>query len=142
MPAITRILVPVDLGALSARTIEYAKMIAGRFDASLIVMHVVPNPYLAAAYTPLPEDFLVDLRKDAESRVEDFVRKSDCSQFQVHVVVCVGDPPAEIVQHARTKSADLIVIGAHSRRGAVRFFLGSVTEHVIRSAPCPVLTIR
>jgi nucleotide-binding universal stress UspA family protein len=53
-----------------------------------------------------------------------------------------GDPALQIVRAARSMRADLIVMGTHGRRGVSKFFLGSVAERVIATAPCPVLTVR
>jgi nucleotide-binding universal stress UspA family protein len=53
-----------------------------------------------------------------------------------------GDPLFEIVEHARTGHVDLIVMGTHGRTGVSHLFLGSVAERVVRTATCPVLTVR
>jgi universal stress protein A len=56
--------------------------------------------------------------------------------------VVVGRPSAAIVQDAKTRQADLIVMATHGRGGFAHFVLGSVAERVLRTAPCPVLTVR
>jgi universal stress protein A len=53
-----------------------------------------------------------------------------------------GVPAGEIVEAAAAERADMIVIGTHGRTGLGRFLLGSVAERVVRTAPCPVLTVR
>ena len=70
-------------------------MIAGRFEASLDLLHVVPNPYLddpAGLYLPLPETYLKDLVKDAQKRLDEALPSSDRQQFNVRTIVKVGDP--------------------------------------------------
>ena len=57
-------------------------------------------------------------------------------------MMVTGDPAQQIVRMARSKRADLIVVGTHGRRGFSKFFLGSVAERVIATAPCPVMTVR
>ena len=57
-------------------------------------------------------------------------------------ILRTGDPRDMILQTAKEIHADLIVIGTHGRRGISRFLLGSVAEAIVRSAPCPVLTVR
>jgi universal stress protein A len=56
--------------------------------------------------------------------------------------VCGGQPAAAIVEAAADRAVDLIVIGTHGRRGMAHLLLGSVAEYVVRSASCPVLTVR
>ena len=56
--------------------------------------------------------------------------------------VCVGPPAAAIVKAAADRAVDLIVLGTHGRQGVAHLMLGSVAEQVVRSAPCPVLTVR
>jgi universal stress protein A len=145
MAAIKRVLVPLDLGDSTERTLDYAKMLAAPFGASLVLLHVVANPYVAAAsdvYLPPPQDFLDTLEQDARNRLNALVTEPDRSRFKVETVVKVGNPLVEIVEHARASQVDLIVMGTHGRTGVAHFVLGSVAERVVRTAPCPVLTIR
>jgi nucleotide-binding universal stress UspA family protein len=62
--------------------------------------------------------------------------------LHVHAAVPVGDPYAEIVQYAGEIRAGLIVVGTHSRHTIGRQLLGSVTQKVLRRAPCPILTVQ
>jgi nucleotide-binding universal stress UspA family protein len=62
------------------------------------------------------------------------------SKVQPRIVT--GDPVSEIIQHAEAEDIDLIVMATHGRRGLSRLLMGSVTEQVVRCAPCPVLSIR
>jgi nucleotide-binding universal stress UspA family protein len=145
MAKIARILVPLDLGESSARTLDYAKTVAQPFGASLVLLHVVPNPYVTAAsdvYLPPPQEFLDTLVRDARSRLEELAHQVDRGTLPVETVVQVGDPLVEIVNVAASRLADLIVMGTHGRTGVAHFMLGSVAERVVRTAPCPVLTIR
>jgi nucleotide-binding universal stress UspA family protein len=145
MAKITRVLVPLDLGESSARTLDYAKTVAQPFDASLVLLHVVPNPYVTAAsdvYLPPPQEFLDTLVRDARSRLEELANQLDRHAFSVETVVKVGDPLVEIVDYAASRPADLIIMGTHGRTGIAHFVLGSVAERVVRTAACPVLTIR
>jgi len=144
-PAVTRVLIPLDLGEASTRTLEYGRTIARAFRASLLVLHVVPNPYVTAAsdvYMPPPQEFLDELERDAGQRLNEFLTDQDRKEFAAEAVVRVGDPGREIVACAQQQSADLIVMGTHGRTGMVHLLLGSVAERVVRTASCPVLTMR
>jgi nucleotide-binding universal stress UspA family protein len=145
MAAITRILVPLDLGESSERTLDYARTLARPFHASLHLMHVVPNPYVtmaSEAYMPPPQDFLDDLETEARNRLKALLTDDDHAAFKAETLVVVGDPLCAIVDHATAGKIDLIVMGTHGRTGVAHLMLGSVAERVVRTAPCPVLTIR
>lgn len=145
MQMLKRILVPLDFGAPSVRALDHAKVLAERFEASLDLLHVVPNPYLddpAGLYLPLPEPYLEELVKDAQKRLNEILPSFNRQRSNVRTIVKVGDPLFQIVEYARLESVDLIVMGTQGRSGVARLFLGSVAERVVRTAPCPVLTVR
>ena len=140
-----RILVPLDFSEQSLRALAYAKTIAKPFAASLDLLHVVPNPYVAdpsGLYTPLPQNFLDDLERDARTRLDESLPTDERSALRARSLVTVGDPLLEIVSCAHSEHIDLIVMGTHGRTGISHLFLGSVAERVVRTAPCPVLTVR
>ena len=85
----------------------------------------------------LPLDF-----GEPSVRADEALPSSDRQQFNVRTIVKVGDPVFQIVEYARLESIDLIVMGTHGRSGVAHLFLGSVAERVVRTAPCPVLTVR
>jgi nucleotide-binding universal stress UspA family protein len=139
------ILVPVDFGETSARALQYAISIADRFGASLDLLHVVPNPYLddpAGLYLPLPVTYVSDLVNEAKKRLNELAAPADGERLRARAVVNVGDPLRQLVDYAASESVDLIVMGTHGRSGVAHLFLGSVAERVVRTAPCPVLTVR
>lgn len=145
MSTITSILVPIDFGESSERTLDYARMLARPFQASLLLLHVVPNPYVTMApevYVPLPPGFLDDLQAGARRRLNALITAGEPSEVQTQVIVEVGDPLCAIVDYAKGRNIDLIVMGTHGRTGVAHLVLGSVAERVVRTAPCPVLTVR
>ena len=147
MTTYKRILVPLDFSDPSARALEHAKTLAERFEASLELLHVVPNPFMANATSlyvgmPLPQDFLKELEQDARQRLDAALTSAERAHFKARSIVRVGDPLFEIVEYARTERVDLIVMGTRGRTGMSHLFLGSVAERVVRTAECPVLTVR
>ena len=62
--------------------------------------------------------------------------------FSAEGFAATGDPQTEILDHAREWGADLIVVGWHDRSRLERFLVGSVSEHVVRNAPCSVLVLK
>ena len=77
---------------------------------------------------------------DAQQRLDEALTADDRERFHARGVVKMGDPLSEIVEHSR--DFDLVVMGTHGRTGMSHLFLGSVAERVVRSASCPVLTVR
>ena len=145
MPGIARLLVPTDFSPTSDLALQYAIDMAPA-GASIHVIHVVDNTSLATAY---PDGFYVEppglralLIDDARKRLADAARKPATAHVTVTTDVVVGRPSAAIVQDAKTRQADLIVMGTHGRGGFAHFVMGSVAERVLRTAPCPVLTVR
>jgi universal stress protein A len=142
-----RILVPLDFSDSSMRALGHARTLAERFEASLELLYVVPNPFIANAASleagmVLPPGFLDELERDARQRLDGALTAAERERFKARSVVRIGDPLLEIVEHARVEGVDLIVMGTHGRTGVSHLFLGSVAERVVRTATCPVLTVR
>jgi nucleotide-binding universal stress UspA family protein len=140
-----RILVPVDFSEPSTRALMHAIAMAEQFGASLDVLHVVPNPYVddpAGLYLPVPVTYVNDLMNDARKRLDALLDSVDHQRLRARPIVKAGDPLRHVVEYARNESMDLIVLGTHGRSGVAHLLLGSVAERVVRTAPCPVLTVR
>jgi nucleotide-binding universal stress UspA family protein len=147
MTGITRILVPTDFSATSDAALTYAKRLAERFDASLHLVHAFEDPFTTAAfaaeaYTTLPLALREQLVLDAEARLTDRLSTDERIRFNGTAEIVTGTPSAAIVDYARTLGIDLIVMGTHGRGGMAHVLLGSVAERVVRTAHCPVLTLR
>lgn len=142
----SRILVPVDFSEHSGRALDCAKTLAGKFGASLHLLTVVPNPFTLPDpgpwYVPLPEGYAEGLRQDSESHLRGLLTQAEQTQLHSECAVAFGDPYREILDYVRRGSIDLIVMGTHGRGGVAHALMGSVAEKVVRTAPCPVLTIR
>ena len=141
-----RILVPTDFSAPSDAALEYARAVATRFGASLHLLHVVEDPYRAAysaeVYVPEIEGLRDDLIMDAIGRLKDQLRPSDVAGLDATTDAILGTPAWSIVEYARVRDIDLIIMGTHGRGGMSHLLMGSVAEKVVRTAPCPVLTVR
>jgi nucleotide-binding universal stress UspA family protein len=79
---------------------------------------------------------------EVEKSLDKVVRALDLPRVSIHPEVALGSPFDEIVRFARGQEVDLIVMGTHGHTGLMHVLLGSVTEKVVRRAPCPVLTVR
>jgi len=144
----TRILVPTDFSAPSDAALVTAKDLAARLGASLHLVHVLEDPYAVAAYSAdalgyVPPGIKDLWQRDADQRLHGLLTLEERAELIATTAVLFGGSPArEIVEHARNNNFDLIVMGTHGRGGLAHLLLGSVAEHVVRTAECPVLTVR
>jgi len=144
---IRRILHPSDFsrasGAAFKKAIEMAK--AGR--AELMVVHVVsPVVPMAAGegyVSPkMYEEIAASTRAWAQKQLDKLLAKAKQAGVRAKGFVLEGSAHEQIVRFARSKHADLLVMGTHGRSGLAKLFLGSVAGRVVAAAPCPVLTVR
>jgi nucleotide-binding universal stress UspA family protein len=139
-----RILVPVDFSDISGRSLDHAQALGRFYQAEIELAHVVepllPGPAMPAAYAPW---VTLDpaARARVESRLDELARPAREAGLRTEVRLQSGGVVAQILERARSWPADVVVMGTHGRGGFQRFFLGSVTEKVLRQAPCPVLTV-
>ena len=144
----TRILVPTDFSELSGVALEFGQELAERCGASLHLLHVIEDPFSAGAkipsevYVPDVPSLRAALVAEAEAQLARLVPDRVRDALRVTTDVKVGKAASVICDEAATTSCDLIVMGTHGRTGVAHLFLGSVAEKVVRTAPCPVLTIR
>jgi universal stress protein A len=139
-----RILVPIDFSDCSKKALQYALPLAEQHQAVLTLLYVVPSPFYAAGeyggvdYASLQ----AEMRAGGERELAGLALDEARSEKAPETVVRTGSAAVEIVELAKRLPADLIVISTHGRSGLKHVMLGSVTEHVVRHAPCPVLVVR
>ncbi len=150
MPAIRRVLVPIDFSPSSRAALEYATFLAGKLGASLEALHVWEPP----GYGYVGPDTLALLpvgpgqpgweqtRIEVRRELDHFLAKAPAKPQELSVRVEAGEPSDAILNVARDSGADLIVMGTHGRTGLSRLLIGSVAEAVLRRSTCPVLTVR
>jgi nucleotide-binding universal stress UspA family protein len=136
-------LVATDFSEHADQALEYAAELAAQLDATIHLLHVVTNPVmggpeLAFVHPSLIEHATTAAQTALEERAARLRDRVQVGPVQLEV----GDPRDEIDRVAAEIGADLIVMGTHGRRGVRRLLLGSVAESVVRTAPCPVLTVR
>ena len=145
MLEIKLIVCPVDFSEFSIRAYHYAVSLAEHYRAKLVAQHIVElwrYPYADyAASQGDYQEFWRALREGGEERLREFVKKHTHDEIQPELVVHEGIAADSILSFAQARKADVIVMGTHGRRGFDRLVLGSVTDRVMRTAPCPVLAI-
>lgn len=146
MGTIRTILVPTDFSPASHRALAYARQLADTLGASLHLLHVVENPFAPGAfmemYTPPPGDYLGALQNEARTRLDALLTDEEKARYSAVLTMRTGRPAQEILEHVKAHGAiDLIVMATAGRGGVARLMMGSVADRLVRSAPCPVLTI-
>jgi nucleotide-binding universal stress UspA family protein len=139
------VLAPVDFSDPSGEALLAAADIATRFDAALLLVHVIPAiPKLPTAVSIFKEaEYEKRLLEAAESRVAELVAKYAESGISVRSQVGIAnDVGMEILRVGEHQKADLIVIATHGMTGWNKMVFGSVAEKVVRLAPCAVLVLR
>jgi nucleotide-binding universal stress UspA family protein len=138
-----QIICPVDFSESSVRALAYAAALTRWYDAHLTVLHVVPTFESMQVRGDLGDPVRVVTPMPREQVLAEMSRSLSLAAVSPRAtpIAEAGDPQATIIDQAVSKKADLIVMGTHGRRGFKRLLLGSVTEAVLREAPCPVLTV-
>jgi nucleotide-binding universal stress UspA family protein len=137
MILLKQILVPIDFGEASEVALTYGRALARTFGASLHVLHVMENPFLR----PTAVDPSV-LKAAAATHLGERLSDDDRALHATAVLETSDNPAEEIVKYAKAHTIDLVVMGTHGRGTMAQLLVGSVAERVVRTAPCPVLTVR
>jgi len=138
------ILVPTDFSEPADEALAYAADLGAQLDATIHLVHVVGIPAagvpdIGIAYSALMMESATQAAQDElDARADRYRDRVSIGPVRIEI----GDARDTIDRVAETVGADLIVMGTHGRRGFRRMLLGSVAESVVRTAPCPVLTIR
>lgn len=135
-----RILLATDLSPASDDATEQAIELAAALGAELLAVSVIDT---ATRGTGDARILRMDQRRAARERAaQDLVMRGRHAGVRVSFLVWEGEPGPSIVDAAASEQADLVVVGSHGRGVVGRLVLGSVSEHVMRQAPCPVLVVR
>ncbi len=133
------ILFPTDFSSCSDAPLEYATALARDMDAALLIVHVEEPPMAYGGgemYYGITEPDLAEL-----GRMLAKIVPTDPAVPCEHRLLS-GNPARTIVELAKEEEVDLIVLGTHGRTGFRRLLMGSIAEAVVRTAPCPVLTLK
>jgi universal stress protein A len=137
MQTISRILLATDFSRSSEQALGYAEELARRFGAELVVLHV------DEALSTVPGSDLAETRRAAaDGELQELAIELRAKDVPARALLRPGLASGEIVATAKAEHADLVVMGTHGRTGLAHALLGSVAERVLRTAPCPVLTVR
>ncbi len=134
-PRIQHLLVPLDFSGKSRQALRYAIPIAQKFSAKIHLVHVLPRPG-KADLAGLPQR-----KRDAINRLGEMSALLP-PRLRTGNAVLVGKPAEEILTLAAKNNIDLIVLTTKGLTGLQRVLVGSTAEHIMRHAPCPVMSLR
>lgn len=135
------VLIPYDFSAAAERALAWAvdlqKSVGGGTIHLIHILDPIPVPVGVGIPSPAISD------EDVEEVRRDLLDAAKKGSADTTIQVILSPSAADaILETAKARSTDLIVMGTHGRTGLSRVFLGSVAEHVVRHADCPVLTLR
>lgn len=145
---LNKILVPLDGSELAERSLDPALSIARRLGGEVLLLNVpiyrtVLVPGTAGLGQVLPNDSLDLVSRDETLAYLERIREArQGPDLAIQTVVREGDVAGNIVDLAANEDVGLIVMTTHGYSGFTRWMMGSITERVLRHAPCPVLVIR
>jgi nucleotide-binding universal stress UspA family protein len=143
MEKVKKILVPTDGSDCSLRAAELGISLAGVLGAEIVAIYVIDTVILEEISKGVEKEVVEkELKEKGECYLKYVAELAEKEGLKAEVILAKGEPHDQIVHYARSKGADMIVIGTYGRRGAERILIGSVAERVIEYAPCPVLVVR
>jgi nucleotide-binding universal stress UspA family protein len=144
MKQVKKILFPIDFASNFETLVPWVKTLADKFDATVFVLFVAQDlAHFASFYVPhgnieeFQKQAIDSAKKRMTAAVEEFFKKFP----KLETGVELGAPAEKILAFAQKEKIDMIIMGAHGRSGLDRVISGSVANKVVKSAPCPVLTI-
>jgi len=144
MSQVSNVLVPVDFSNFCRRALRKAAILARQEQATLHLLHVMERPLAPSFYaTGVESAYSVDV--DLSERCHDNLKAlalAEVPDAPIVLHVEEGHPSDIICNFAARENCDLVFIATHGLTGMKRFFMGSVTEKVVRHAPCPVFIIK
>ena len=139
------ILVPTDFSADAEKALSTATELAKLFGARIVVLHAyhvdIPMTPMAGVFA-LPQGFYEDLQSQATAQVEKLAKEAAAEGIEATGIALQESAAVTIAAQAESLPADLIVMGTRGLTGLKHVMLGSVAGRVVRTAPCPVLTVK
>ncbi len=138
------VLVPIDFSSYAELALDYAIALARKLQARITLLHVIqPLPLVAGADTGIwPTTLIDELEAAITGDMEGYLARVTAAGLEGEIAVVHGVPFQQILDTAKARQVDLIILGTHGRTGLAHVLLGSVAEKVARLALCPVMIAR
>ena len=138
------VLVPLDFSDYSTQALDYAMELAHKLQARLTLLHVLQSLPLGGGDmgVTLPYSYMQELDAELNRRLESYLERVTVAGLNGDMILVHGSPYQEIVEAAKARQVDLIIMSTHGRTGLRHVLMGSVAEKVVQLASCPVLVTR
>jgi len=145
------LLVAVDFSPFSEEALVFAGKLADKFEAQLLVLHVIHDPAEAPGFyvqKMKKKKFLRSMEEAADEMMEAFLKNAkkahpdQISFKEATPLLVVGTPVSRIIEIAEKKQAIMIVVGSHGRTGLSKLLIGSKAEQLVRLSPIPVIVTK
>lgn len=137
-----RILLATDFSKWALRAEEYACCLAATWRATLTVLTVLEFPPGMNPEYPVNQVYLGELMKAGAKQLVELKARASARGIALHTRIATGIPCEEVLAAVKAEDSDLVVVGTKGKSGLSHVLLGSTAERVIRTVPCPVLTVR
>ncbi len=145
MKQIKKILFPIDFASTYETLVPWVATFADKFDATVFTLFVTQDlSTFSTFHVPHGniQSFQQEALEAARKRMAAAAKEQLKGIVKLETRVEVGAPAEKILEVAKKEGIDLIIMGAHGRKGLEKALFGSVADKVVASAPCPVLTAR
>jgi nucleotide-binding universal stress UspA family protein len=142
--AVQRFLVPLDFSEDANQALDYAIDLANKLGGRLTLLHVMQSLPMGGTDmgVVLPYTDIQELEAEITRSMEAYLERITAAGLEGEIMVVHGIPFHEIIETAKIRQVDLIIMGTHGRTGLHHVLVGSVAEKVVRLAPCSVLVAR
>ncbi|MBU0675787.1 MAG: universal stress protein [Proteobacteria bacterium] len=144
MKTFKHIMVPIDFSENAPKILQSAVDVAEKFEAELTVIFVVQSfeDYSGFFVPHLPiAQFEAEIFEGAEKKMALFLEENLKTDIKHSTTILKGDVAEEITSWAKDHNVDMIIMGTHGYKGLEKILFGSVAELVVKTSPCPVLTV-
>jgi nucleotide-binding universal stress UspA family protein len=135
-----KVLFPTDFSENSDLAFPTAEYLAKIYDAEIFILHVLEPP--AAALRLFSKFDEADARKEVNAVLDKFIKEKSDPSIVYNKLIKSGKPWKAIIEAATELSANIIIMGTHGAEGLEEIFAGTNAARVIKTAPCPVLTMK
>ena len=138
LPSFTRILLVTDFSDCSEAAVPFARLMAERYAARVVVAHIITGVGAAAEEAAHPAH---DAQAAAEAEMQRFLERNTLGEVPVETVIERGPVADVLATSIEKRGIDLVVVGTHGRSGVGKLLMGSVAQRIFNVAPCPVLSV-
>ncbi len=144
-----RILVPYDFSPVSEHALDFACQIAQKIESEIMLLNVIEHPTADSFKTmgmqdvdPMEQLYIKKMYERVSEKLAEVVAAAGHADEMISTKIQLGNPFNTIIDQIVEERAELLVVGTEGAEGLNEFFVGSISEKIVRNASCPVITVR